>query len=58
MPRKKATTKKAKEAPSERTKEMGGPNMRHSPAKAKMPMVKGKDGKMVPEFAVDGKGKS
>jgi len=54
----KAMRSGAKEAPSERTKEMGGPNMRHSPAKAKMPMVKGKDGKMVPEFAVDGKGKS
>ena len=33
MPRKKATTKKAKEAPSERTKEMGGPNMSYSPNK-------------------------
>ena len=31
-------------------------NMGHSPAQKKMPMVKGPDGKMVPEFAVDGKG--
>jgi len=54
----KAMKSGVKEALSKRTKEMGGPNMRHSPAKAKMPMVKGKDGKMVPEFAVDGKGKS
>lgn len=30
--------------------------MGHSPAQKKMPMVKGPDGKMVPEFAVDGKG--
>ena len=32
--------------------------MGHSPAQKKMPMVKGPDGKMVPEFAVDKKGKS
>jgi len=52
----------------------GQPQMGHSPAEMghspaemnysksmamkKMPMVKGPDGKMVPEFAVDGKGKS
>ena len=29
-----------------------------SPAKNKMKMVKGPDGKMVPDFAVDGKGKN
>ena len=47
---------------------MGGqPQMEHSPAEMnysksmameKMPMAKGPDGKMVPKFAVDKKGKS
>jgi len=42
----------------DQTAQKSAMQMGHSPAKAKMPMVKGKDGKMVPEFAVDGKGKS
>lgn len=42
----------------DQTAQKSAMQMGHSPAKAKMPMVKGPDGKMVPEFAVDGKGKS
>ncbi len=42
----------------DQTAQKSAMQMGHSPAKAKMPMVKGPDGKMVPEFAVDRKGKS